>query len=146
MGVEHLDDGARGGGERREAQAPPFGVVTDAPGPGGGMRQGVLPFIRARLVAEGPPSVAMQPAPIDHDVCHYTSGRPITAIVRRWAPGDSGPGGRCRLCRSCCARNDLCLIVVGRHVARDEAPLFSTVGLRDQRPGGRAGVALGEVR
>jgi hypothetical protein len=59
----------------------------------------------------------------------------ITAIFRGWLPGDSGPGGRCRLCRKCKAYDDGCLIVVGIRVPRESAGLFSSLALLGREPG-----------
>jgi hypothetical protein len=84
-----------------------------------------------------PPSktIPFQPRPIECRVVHFRDAAGTkSAVVRRWKPGDSGPGGRCRLCRECVAYGDACLIVFGVEVPRDEAPLRSTVGMRAQLP------------
>jgi hypothetical protein len=48
----------------------------------------------------------------------------VTAIGRRWEPGDTR---RCRLCPDCTAEHDLdgCLITTEDEVATDEANLYS---------------------
>jgi hypothetical protein len=55
----------------------------------------------------------------------------VSSVVRVWRPGDAE---RCRLCRRCQARGDLCNIPVLGYVSRAQAPGFSTVGLREQPP------------
>ena len=85
-------------------------------------RQTILPF---------------QPHPVRTRVAHLRrGGERITAIFRRWKPGDSGPQGRCRLCPACTAYADGCLLLIAAHIPRESAPLFSLTGVdgREQGP------------
>jgi hypothetical protein len=79
--------------------------------------------------------VPFQPRPTRTKVSHYRSaeGEAVTAIARMWAPGQSGPQGRCRLCRNCTARDDSCLIQVGVFVPREDAELFALASLPNLR-------------
>jgi hypothetical protein len=93
-----------------------------------GVLAAMMPLGRMRRAADlaGPALIPIQPMPVVTRVAHFRIlGRTITAIMRQWKPGDSGPGGRCRLCARCSAHDDGCLIQVNRLVARDEAPLFA---------------------
>jgi hypothetical protein len=73
-----------------------------------------------------PDVIAIQPEPVMTRVVHFRIlGRTVTAIMRLWKPGDSGPGGRCKLCHRCGAYDDGCLMQFNRFVAREEAPLFA---------------------
>lgn len=75
-----------------------------------------------------------QPRPVETLVCHFkTAAGVVTAIARRWAAGDEQ---RCRLCPRCHARAGLCLVQVRGAVGRDEAEMYSVVGLRRQSEGG----------
>jgi hypothetical protein len=72
-----------------------------------------------------------QPRPIDFElvVVRVTPGRTqefVTALYRRWAPGDTA---KCRLCRFCVAHNDGCLMVISEGISREDAPLFDVTGL-----------------
>lgn len=71
-----------------------------------------------------------QPTPKTTRVAHLKtrSGEMITAVTREWNPGDSGPDGACRLCDSCRAYGDACLIIAGWFVSRVEAPTLSAIG------------------
>ncbi len=75
--------------------------------------------------------IPIQPLPIQSRVSHFRthSGEVITAITRTWKDGDSGPGGRCKLCPVCVASENLCQFQINRHVAETEAPTFSTLAL-----------------
>lgn len=66
-----------------------------------------------------------------------------TAVVRLWQPGESGERGRCALCKACTASGNMCLVVVPKFVADADAPLLSTLGLRDQEA--RLGIARTDV-
>lgn len=64
----------------------------------------------------------LQPHPLRTMVTHYDTGfEVITTINREWAPGDSGPEGRCSRCVNCIARGDRCQMSVGADVPRSEA-------------------------
>jgi tartrate dehydratase beta subunit/fumarate hydratase class I family protein len=79
-----------------------------------------------------------QPMPIrTRGVTLNVGGRVVTAIMRHWRPGDSGPGGRCKLCPTCIAYDDGCLILVNKTVNKPERPLFRIWGTIDQRTGER---------
>lgn len=73
---------------------------------------------------EPPATVPLQPLPAALSVARMTvAGRPITAIMRHWKPGDAE---RCRLCpRHLCEVNSAgaCLVLVPQHVADHEAAL-----------------------
>jgi hypothetical protein len=121
------DEGARG--ERAEG-GPILGIVT-----------GALECAACAVV--DPATVPIQPYPIDWDVIRFYRAGQISTVAREWAPGDAA---RCRLCARCKVRpNNRCLVTVGRDVSAEEAPLLSTVGLRDQRARGLPAVALGEL-
>ena len=95
-----------------------------------------------RPCRRGGTTIPMQPTPIRTRAVHYQDEAGVkTAIYRAWLPGESGPGGRCRLCDKCMAYGDACMIVVGFHVDRESAGSFSSVGLPDRtaRVGGDAG-------
>lgn len=80
-----------------------------------------------------------QPAPVRALVCHLCLprfGQVVTAISRVWAEGDAS---RCRLCDRCTAVADECLVQVSGFISREEAALFSTVGMRRQDPTDRPG-------
>lgn len=63
-----------------------------------------------------------QPRPLSTWISHFpATGGTVTAIFRRWKPGDAG---RCRLCEACCAWRDGCLITVGMEVVETSAALF----------------------
>lgn len=84
---------------------------------------------------DGPPEIVpIRPKPRLVRVVHFRLFRWwITAIMRHWSPGDSGPGGRCRLCPKCTAYEDGCLKVVSGRVSQAEAALLDSVKIRRQR-------------
>ncbi len=87
-------------------------------------------------VAATLPMVPMQPRPERTRVVYYrTVGRTITAIMRRWRPGDTA---RCQLCSQCRAYDDGCLMVFPRKIPKDEAPLASSRGYRQVEPNSTA--------
>ncbi len=70
------------------------------------------------------PILSPQPRPLKTRVVHFRFlGFVATAIMRHWRPGDSGPGGRCRLCPECRAYDDGCLMVFGKRIPKTAAPL-----------------------
>ena len=78
--------------------------------------------------------LAIQPHPSNWRVTHVVAaGRTYTNIARTWREGDSGPGGRCRLCPECTAQDGLCLVSVGMLVPRSSAALFSLRALSGAR-------------
>jgi hypothetical protein len=97
----------------------------------------ILPamFTEAEPGLDSPDVIRMQPLPVATRSCRFRTpgGQVVTAIVRQWKPGDSGPQGRCRLCPECSAYDDCCLMTIGRHVTAEDAPLVSVNGLRLQR-------------
>lgn len=77
--------------------------------------------------------LSLQPHPISTAHTYFRTGsRVITSIARRWKEGDSGEGGRCRLCEECSATDGLCIIIAGFEIPSSACPLFSTRGLREQ--------------
>jgi hypothetical protein len=81
-----------------------------------------------------PISLPLQPAPVLTRVGYIEMGdKTVTAIMRHWRPGDSGPSGHCRLCPSCRAYANGCLILVNQYVRRKNAPMFDTNGAPFQR-------------
>ena len=91
--------------------------------------------------------IPIQPRPILTRTTQLEVGdRVVTAIGRRWAAGDSGPGGRCRYCPDCIAENDCCLILVGIRVDRADAPTFSLVDLAKARGIVEVGPASAGIR
>jgi hypothetical protein len=86
-----------------------------------------------------PMSIPLQPAPVLTRVGYIELGdQTVTAIMRHWQPGDSGPSGHCRLCPSCRAYANGCLILVNQYVPRPDAPLFNTNGTPFRRRPRRA--------
>jgi hypothetical protein len=81
------------------------------------------------------PTVPLQPWPVEVRTAPIRRcvGLTSTAIFRRWAPGDSGPEGRCRLCAVCTAHDDACLILVDEYVPPEQAALFSAADLLARR-------------
>jgi hypothetical protein len=78
----------------------------------------------------------VQPIPIETRIAHLRNAAGwMTALYRRWRPGDSR---LCHLCPrgECCAEEDACLLLVPVRVSEIEAARFSTVGLvgRDDLP------------
>jgi hypothetical protein len=86
-----------------------------------------------------PISLPLQPSPVLTRVGYIEVGdKTVTAIMRHWRPGDSGPSGHCHLCPSCRAYANGCLILVNQYVRRKDAPLFDTNGTPFQRRAPRA--------
>ena len=85
--------------------------------------------------AQGPPhdetppgTIPIQPNPAKVRVVPFRLFQWwVTAIMRHWTPGDSGAAGRCRLCPTCKAHDDGCLMIVARKVSVAEAGLFSVM-------------------
>jgi hypothetical protein len=86
-----------------------------------GPRAGAMPS--AGVMPSGPP----HPTLVRRAYFRLPGGW-VTAIMRHWAPGDSGPGGRCKLCPECHAGEDGCMVMVGRWIEKDDAPLYSMNG------------------
>jgi hypothetical protein len=90
------------------------------------------------------PLLPAQPFPTHTRPAHLrVAGRVVTSIARTWREGESGPGGTCRLCDRCTARDGLCVITYVGYVAPASCPLFSTVGMHRQRPVGAVGLGVG---
>ncbi|MGZ5996118.1 MAG: hypothetical protein ACXWN0_10595 [Isosphaeraceae bacterium] len=63
-------------------------------------------------------TVPFQPRPVALKVGELAG---VTAIFRRWSPGDAA---RCRLCDVCAARDDACLLLTSARLEPHELPLF----------------------
>jgi hypothetical protein len=59
-----------------------------------------------------------QPMPVE---CNVTTHGGITAIARRWNPGDAR---RCRLCPVCTAGETICVVQTARSVRDEDAWLY----------------------
>ena len=79
--------------------------------------------------------LSFQPKPELTRVIYFqVMGQIVTAIMRHWKRGDSGPNGRCRLCEKCSAYEQGCLFIAKGVVPRgDSAAFFSTIGKRITR-------------
>lgn len=106
----------------------------------------LTPRTHLPLEASDPMILALQPEPINTIPAYFRiAGYVITSIARAWSEGDSGPGGRCRLCDLCTAEDGLCVIAVKarERIPRHLCRMFSTVGLRKHMPlvsGGKFGL------
>lgn len=77
-----------------------------------------------------------QPLPLRaRRVVFGVGSKVVTAVMRHWRPGDSGPNGRCKLCPTCRAYEDACLIVINREVPRGEISLLSIRGTIENATG-----------
>lgn len=70
-----------------------------------------------------------QPRPVETRCAAMPCGlQTVTAIYRRWAPGESR---QCRLCPACGAQDDACLILVNQRVEASETPLYDATAEPD---------------
>lgn len=89
-----------------------------------------LGFPRDEILGSNPTIISIQPEPMATRVVYFRFlGFVVTAIMRHWKSGDSGPNGRCRLCPKCKAYGDGCLMIFGKKIAREDAGLVTSIGL-----------------
>ncbi len=101
--------------------------------PLGGMPRPSVDITAKHRPVRGRDLLTLQPWPIvtrlaHFKVLHWT----ISAVWRQWKPDESGPAGLCQLCKRCGARDDGCLIIVGRRIEYKDAHLLSTLDFRVQ--------------